>query len=132
MAPAPKAKSSVNFEVPASARKSESAVQVAAPAPASAPAAPALANRSYDRKDDRKDDRDDDREQPVASVPAKVLSAARDRIPGFTLTEAVPSACRRKEYILPLSRVKSSGYHWPWKYVAKAPSPLIKSLSENR
>ena len=44
MAPAPKAKSSVNFEVPASARKSESAVQVAAPAPASAPAAPAPAN----------------------------------------------------------------------------------------
>jgi len=42
MAPAPKAKSSVNFEVPASARKSESAVQVAAPAPA--PAASALAN----------------------------------------------------------------------------------------
>jgi hypothetical protein len=46
MAPASKTKSSVNFEVPASARKSESAVQVAAPAaaPAAVPAAPALAN----------------------------------------------------------------------------------------
>ncbi|MBD2424080.1 choice-of-anchor I family protein [Cyanobium sp. FACHB-13342] len=52
MAPAPKAKSSVNFEVPATARKSESAVQVAAPAvansyaflgqPADAPEAPLL------------------------------------------------------------------------------------------
>jgi hypothetical protein len=46
MASASKAKSSVNFEVPASARKSESAVQVAAPAaaPAAVLAAPALAN----------------------------------------------------------------------------------------
>lgn len=59
MVPAPKVKSSVNFEVPAAARKSESAVQVAAPAvapaiapavaaapAAAAPAAPALANRN--------------------------------------------------------------------------------------
>lgn len=59
MAPAPKAKSSVNFKVPAAARKSESAVQIAAPAvapatapavaaapAAAAPAAPALANRN--------------------------------------------------------------------------------------
>ena len=44
---------------------------------------------SITTENDSGDDRDDDREQPVASVPAKVLSAARDRIPGFTLTEAV-------------------------------------------
>ena len=92
MAPAPKAKSSVNFEVPASARKSESAVQVAAPAPASAPAAPALANRSYDRKDDRKDDRDDDRDDDRRGrgkppAPANPLLGSLDLTPTGTSGE---------------------------------------------
>ena len=100
MAPAPKAKSSVNFEVPAAARKSESAVQIAAPAvapapaaaPASAPAAPALANRSYDRKDDRKDDRDDDRDDDRRGrgkppAPANPLLGSLDLTPTGTSGE---------------------------------------------
>ena len=100
MAPAPKAKSSVNFEVQAAARKSESAVQIAAPAvapapaaaPASAPAAPALANRSYDRKDDRKDDRDDDRDDDRRGrgkppAPANPLLGSLDLTPTGTSGE---------------------------------------------
>jgi len=110
MAPAPKAKSSVNFEVPPSARKSESAVQVAAPAPASAPAAPALANRSYDRKDDRKDDRDDDRDDDRRGrgkppAPANPLLGTID----LSLTPPAPGAAPTEQFQTEISATVTTG-----------------------
>jgi hypothetical protein len=106
MAPAPKAKSSVNFEVPASARKSESAVQVAAPAPASAPAAPALANRSYDRKDDRDDDRDDDRRgRGKPQAPANPLLGTID----LSLTPPAPGAAPTEQFQTEISATVTIG-----------------------